>query len=293
MSILLHFIQCARTGAKRLVLECDGCSGQIFNQFVFAMFDTLVDATSELCRALGATHSRPIFERIDIFRGEVGHTFMVPDRLHGVIRRKVRTVQSIADIDEYEKLIRDCNQGPFKVTRIKIGDGIFRDMKKYVEQSHKLGSSHTDIDKNAIATRDRHWVNFGIGSSGGPQGTLSRHKYGAWRLHNGYDPSEVPCEIVVGRHTHPNHNSVEYVLLYENLGVFERQNRDFVKYKSETLCDGWRVEREIPAEKVRDTHKLVCLGMREEDKIGLWPCPDPTQRKLERCPESWVCVLVR
>ena len=36
---------------------------------------------------------------------------------------------------------------------------------------------------------------------------------------------------------------------------------------------------------LRDTHRLACLGL-PEDKIHLWPCPDPSTCTLERCPES-------
>ena len=179
MSIFLDFIKKAKTGAKRLVVECDGCSGQVFNQFFFAMCASLVDPSSDLCRALGASAGSPIFERIDLVRGEVGHTFMVPDRVHGRIRVKCRSFQTIATIDEYAGIISGCCRGQFRVTRIKVGDGIFMDMKKYVEQSYKLGGAQMDIDNNPISTRRRHWVNFGVGPSGGENSTVSRHKYWA------------------------------------------------------------------------------------------------------------------
>ena len=96
-------------------------------------------------------------------------------------------------IDEYEEIIRDeCYRGQFKVTQIKVGDGLFKDMKKYVEQSFKLGDNHVDIDSNSIVTRQRHWVNFGIGPSGGTKNVISQHKYDVWRLRNDYDPDEIP-----------------------------------------------------------------------------------------------------
>ena len=203
MSTFLHFIQAARTGAKRLVIEADGCSGQVYNQWFFAMCQSLVDPSSDLCRALVAAPGR-VFERIDLFRGEVGHTFI------GIIRRKCRTKQSIASIEEYEKIISapDCNQGRFQVTRIQVGDGLFKDLKKYFDQSYKLGGGQADIDNNSIATRRRHWVNFGVGPSGDTNSRTSRHKYGAWRLRTGYSKIEVPCEIVVAHHTRPKRNWV-------------------------------------------------------------------------------------
>ena len=90
-------------------------------------------------------------------------------------------------------------------------------MKSYVEQSYKLGGNLTDADGNSIATRGRHWVNFGIGPSGGDTSIPSRHQFGAWRLRTGYEARERPCEIVVGRNTRPNRRDGEYVLLYPTI----------------------------------------------------------------------------
>ncbi len=47
---------------------------------------------------------------------------------------------------------------------------------------------------------------------------------------------------------------------------FERSQTGFVRYGHRSLCDKWREDREIAPEKVRDTHKLACLGL-PEDKI--------------------------
>ena len=293
MSIFLAFIQSARTGAKRLVIEVDGCGGQVFNQFFFCLCAELTDPTTDICHRLGASPGRPIFDRIDIFRGEVGHTFMAPDRKHGIIRRACRREQHVASIEEYEQLIKKCNNGGFNVTRIKSGDGFFKDMKKYVRQSHKVGGSHTDIDGDPISTRARHWVNFGWGPSGGPHNRITRHKYGAWRMRTSYDPAEYPCEIVIGRHTQPRRTTGEYVFpdsCVLTLGDFQRRKSGFISFDSRRLAQKWSVDREIPLEKVRDTHKLACLGL-SEDKIGLWPCPDPETCKLDRCPER-VRVIV-
>lgn len=98
-----------------------------------------------------------------------------------------------------------------------------------------------------------------------------------------YDKTERPIEIVVGRNTAPNRRQGDYAM-EQSLGDFERQQADFVKFGTPSLCDGWRVARPIKAEKVRDTHKLACLGL-PDDKIRLWPCPDPTTCKCDRCPE--------
>ena len=182
MSIFIDFITKHRTGAKRIVLEVDGCSGQIFNQYFFALSKLLTDPTSDICRCLGAPAGRPIFDRIDIFRGEVGHTFMSCDRVHGSVRIACRKKQYIANIDEHADIIRTCAMGRFHVTLVKAGDGFFRDIKAYVEQSFKLGGSLSDIDNNGIRTRDRHWANFGVGPSGGDNSVESRHAFGAWRL---------------------------------------------------------------------------------------------------------------
>ena len=96
--------------------------------------------------------------------------------------------------------------------------------------------------------------------------------------------SEVPREIVVGHHTRPNRRNGECVLLHSTLDDYERQMRGFVKFESRSWGAEWRVEREVTAEKVRDTHKLVCLVL-PEDKMHLCTCPDPTTCKLDRCPE--------
>ena len=202
-SIFLDFIKRNRTGAKRLVAECDGCGGQIFNKIFFALCSALVDPTSDLCRQLGAEPGRPVFERIDILRGEVGHTFMSCDRVHGVVRRRCKKEQHVASIEEYADIVRQCDQGRYKVTLIEPGDGIFVDIKGYLEQSFKLGGGAKDLNDDPIATRTRHWVNFGAGPSGGDDSSLSVHRYNAWRLRVGYDPKERPCQIVVGRHTKP------------------------------------------------------------------------------------------
>lgn len=283
-SIFLRFITENKTGAKRCVVECDGCSGQIYNQFVFAMCSALVDPTSDLCKQLGARPGQPIFERIDIFRGEVGHTFMWPDRVHGVIRRKCRTFQSIASIQEYAEIIKRCDGGKYKVYLIEPGDGFFKDVKKYLDQSYKLGGEQKDIDNEPIATRQRHWVNFGAGPTGGDDNTTTVHRYNAWRLRCGYDPAERPIAIVCGRHTRPDRRNGEYVLLHPNLGAYERSAAGFVKFNNPLWTQKWDVAREISDEKLADTHKLACLGL-SEDKIHLWPCPDPEKCKHERCPQ--------
>ena len=284
ISMFLDFLQAARTGAKRLAVELDGCNGQAFNRFFFAVCQSLVDPSTDLCRALGATAGRPIFERIDIPRGQVGHTYMLPDRIHMLLRQECRKKQHVSSIEEYEQIAKKCCHGRFRVTRIQAGDGLFKNMKMYLEQSYKLGGELKDINNNSIATRTRHWVNFGTGPTGGDGDRKSRHTYGGWRLRCGYDPSEVPCAIVAGRHTRPKRSAGEYELLYDTLGEYEEEQEDFVKFGTPSLTDPWRVEREITVEKVRDTHKLACLGI-PEDKIHLWPCPDPAACKLERCPE--------
>ena len=250
---------------------------------IFALCADLVGPTSEIYISLGVSTGRPVFERIDAFRGEKGHTFMAPDRKHGVIRRACRKKDHIATIDEYADIIRKCNQGRFRVTLIKSGDGFFTDMKLYLEQSFKLGGTMTDIDGVSIATRSRHWANFGVGPSGGEESRLTLHKYNAWRLREGYDPAERPCEIVVGRHTRPQRSHSRYVLIYPTLGEYERNQTDFVKYGTRCLHDKWRIDRDLEPEKVRDTHKLACLGL-PEAKIHLWPCPDPETCVLEKCP---------
>ena len=283
LSMFMDFIQAGRSGAKRLVVEIDGCNGQIWNQYFFALSASLVDPSSDICRALGAKTGRPIFERIDAFRGELGYTFMAPDRKHGVIRRECRKKDHIATIQEYEEIIRKCNQGRFRVKLIQSGDGFFVDMKKYLDQSFKLGGSQTDIDGKQIATRARHWANFGLGPSGGPDSKTTVHKYGAWRLREGYDPAERPCEIVVGRHTRPVRSKGEYVCVKRTLGEYERSRAGFIRYGSPSLHDKWRHDRPLKPEKVRDTHKLACLGL-PENKIKFWPCPDRSNCVLERCP---------
>ena len=175
---------------------------------------------------------------------------MFPDRVHGIIRNACRKKQTVSSIDEYAEIVRNCARGRFKVTVIKAGDGFFIDMKEYLEQSFKLGNSQQDIDGNPIATRSRHWVNFGVGPSGGDTSATTVHTYGAWRLRNGYDPAEIPCEIVVGRHTRPRRTVGEYTLLNLTLGECENQQSDFVRYGSPSLHDKWREEREIAPEKV-------------------------------------------
>ena len=129
-----------------------------------------------------------------------------------------------------------------------------------------------------------HWINFGAGPSGGNDNTTTVHNYGAWRLRRTYDPAERPIEIVTGRHTRPNRNQGEYTLTHCSLGDYERATPGFVGFGDPSWCTKWDHEREIAPEKVRDTHKLACLGL-PADKISLWPCPDPSQCKLERCPE--------
>ena len=287
ISIFLHFIKTRRTGAKRLTIEADGCGGQVWNQYFFGACDLLVDPTSDLCHCLGAPPGVPIFERIDIGRGQVGHTFMHPDRVHAMVRNTCRTKPFVSNIDEYEDIITKVDRGRIKVTQIKVGDGVFTDMKAYIEPSYKLGSSHADIDNNAIATRRRHWINFGAGPSGGPDSTITTHKFGAWRLRDGYDAEEVPCEIVVGRHIKPNRRQGKYIFVNERIqtiGAYERSlGRAFVKYGARSWNAKWRHARALTAEKVRDTHKLACLGL-PADKIKQWPCPDPDACKLDRCP---------
>ena len=81
------------------------------------------------------------------------------------------------------------------------------------------------------------------------------------RLRDGYDPSEEPCEIVVGKHTTPRRRTGEYLLVHHSIGDYEGQLAGFVKFESPSLC-------EIKPEKVCDTHKLVCLGL-PDDKIRL------------------------
>ena len=49
--------------------------------------------------------------------------------------------------------------GDTKVTLIEPGDGIFVNVKRYFEQSFKLGTAQSDIDGNPIATHTQ-----GIGS---------------------------------------------------------------------------------------------------------------------------------
>ena len=158
------------------------------------------------------------------------------------------------------------------------------DIKGYLEQSFKLGGTQQDIDGNAIATRARHWANFGVGPSGGDDSRTSTHKYGAWRLRNGYDPAEVPIEIVVGRHTRPRRHVGEYTLLHTTLGRFERATEGFRKFGHRSWTAKFRESRPISADKVRDTHKLACLGL-PDARISLWPCPDPENCKHSRCPE--------
>ena len=286
ISIFLDYIMKNRTGAERLVVELDGCSGQLFNKFFFAICEMLVDPTSDLCRQFGCEEGKSVFLRIDVIRGEVGHTFMLCDRVHGIIRNTCRKRQWIVNIDEHAQIIAACAHKSFKVTLIKAGDGFFRDMKKYVEQAFKLSGNLADIDNNPIATRKQHWANFGVGPSGGDDSVTCTHNYGAWRLRKGYSPLEVPTEIVVGRHTRPRRSTGDYTLIHESLGAYERSlGPTFLHYGDAALGADWMVEREITPEKVRDTHKLACLGL-PPNKIRLWPCPDPTTCKHDRCPES-------
>ena len=286
ISIFLHFIQTRRTGAKRLVIEADGCGGQVWNQYFFAVCGSLVDSTTDLCRCLGATRSRPIFERIDLGRGTPGHTFMHPDRVHAMTRNAVKSKPFVSSIDEYEDIIAKVDRGRIKVTNIKVGDGLFKDIKGYLQQSYKLGTPHADIDGKSIATQSRHWANFGFGPSGGPNSTITQHQYGAWRLRDGYEDKEPPCEIVVSKYVKPNRRQGVYVLQDESIrtvGAYQRSLKGFVKYNHRSWNTKWRHERPLTAEKVRDTHKLACLGL-PMDKIKEWPCPDPDTCTLDRCP---------
>ena len=149
-SILLQFIVKHRTGVKRLAIECDGCSGQLWCQYFFAICAALWDPTSDLCRKLGVTPGRSVFERIDVFRGEVGHTFMSCDRVHGVVCRSARARQSVASIDEYAQIVRRCDQGRFNVTLIKPGDGFFLWIWRATWSSH---SNWEDRRWTSTATR--------------------------------------------------------------------------------------------------------------------------------------------
>ena len=72
--------------------------------------------------------------------------------------------------------------------------------------------------------------------------------------------------------------------MHDSLGDYERATAGFVSYGDASWSVKWDEEREIVPEKVSDTHKLACLGL-PEDKIHLWPCPEPATCKLTRCPE--------
>ena len=102
----------------------------------FSMCDALVNPTSDLRRRLGAPCTQPIFDRIDIIRGGNGHTFMSSNRVHANVRRQCRNQQLVASIDDFEKIIDKVeDRGRIKVTQVQVVDGLFTDMKGYLEQS--------------------------------------------------------------------------------------------------------------------------------------------------------------
>ena len=97
----------------------DRCLTSIF----FALCVDLTDPTADLCKQFGAEDGRPVFERIDVYRGEVGHTFMSCDKIPDNVRRTSRTKQYIVDINGDAEIIRGCDRGRFNVTFIKASDG--------------------------------------------------------------------------------------------------------------------------------------------------------------------------
>eukprot|EP00957_Ditylum_brightwellii_P027948 2111593-Ditylum_brightwellii.AAC.1 len=81
---LTHFVD---INIGELIVHCDGCAGQSWNNRLALFFEEIVDPQSDICREMEIG-----FKRIDLYRGVSGHTYMQCDTEGGRIQREARKI---------------------------------------------------------------------------------------------------------------------------------------------------------------------------------------------------------
>jgi hypothetical protein len=86
------------TGAGSRTYWVDGTAAQTWNR---VMFTHCMDCCNPESPTFIRDPTKPLYDRVDIYRNPPGHTFMLPDAIHGLSARYGKSLSHVASTEEW------------------------------------------------------------------------------------------------------------------------------------------------------------------------------------------------
>ena len=185
------------TGAGTKRFWVDGTASQSWNR-KFWMY--LLDCCNHESPTYSPNPSISLYKRIDLYRNPPGHTFMEPDRQHGVVVRFGNRQSHVASTKEWsEKICAKCKPAD-PIDSIFMDRSFFRQWTKYLSQMYRKNPRTCIGNKYKIL--NYYWANFGWGTT--TTGRPVHHPHEVW-LYTCSGPSldewykEEPVKVAFAR----------------------------------------------------------------------------------------------
>jgi hypothetical protein len=185
------------TGAGSKRFWVDGTASQSWNR---KFWQYLIDCCNPESPTFHQNPSTSLYKRIDLYRNPPGHTFMEPDRQHGIVVRYGNRQSHVASTREWsEKICALCKPAD-PIDSIFMDRSFFRNWTKYLSQMYRKNPRSCLGQKYKVL--DFYWANFGWGTT--PSGHLIHHPHEVW-LYTCSGPTldewhmQEPVKVAFGR----------------------------------------------------------------------------------------------
>ena len=162
------------TGAGSRTYWVDGTAAQTWNR---VMFTYCMDCCNPESPTFIRDPTKPLYGRVDIYRNPPGHTFMLPDAIHGLSARYGKTLSHVASTEERcNKVCKNCKSGTEAIDSVLMQQHFFRQWRPYLRQMYRKNPRTTTLVRYKLL--DFHWANFGWGKD--PSGNAVHHPGEVW-----------------------------------------------------------------------------------------------------------------
>jgi hypothetical protein len=205
-SIAYRYVTEHPTGAKSIVFSVDGTYGQA-NNTTFFMF--CMDLCNPESKTYVAEDGKALYCSVDIMRGPVGHTYMLPDAIHSSVTRTGKATGQVASTEEWAKVASEVSYEGKPLCSELAEQPHFLQWGAYLKQTY-VARKQDVLGRTLRFHQDYRFVNFGYGrlpdEGGNP--VWRHHPYELW-LRKGDDPTkplhqEAPVRVCYGRHLKPD-----------------------------------------------------------------------------------------
>jgi hypothetical protein len=122
-----------RTGARAWGGWADGTNGQVWN---WTFFSWMCDATNPDSVTYVQNGAGSMYERMDLYRNDPGHTFMAPDMWHSKVKRtadRLERYHTVASVKQWLECAKEADTAN-PLTTVYMDQPLHLNFKSYLSQ---------------------------------------------------------------------------------------------------------------------------------------------------------------